>query len=114
MTVAAAPTRPVNILVFSGLCLATALAWDVGYALVCDHLGRTVTDRLPPWSGLASLLGVPVLLCFAVGFGLRQWSAERPAWLAIGAALWCVVAPFVMLLPFFSLMCFAFGSCFGD
>src|SRR6516162_2178405 len=66
MTVAAAPTRPVNILVFSGLCLATALAWDVGYALICDHLGRTVTDRLPPWSGLASLLGVPVLLCFAV------------------------------------------------
>jgi hypothetical protein len=111
---AAAPSRPVNIFVFSALCLAAALAWDVAYALVCDHLGRTMTDLMPPWTGLAALLGVPMLLCFALGFGLRQWGAERSPWLRTGAALWCMVAPLIVLLPFFNLMCFAFDSCFGD
>jgi hypothetical protein len=90
------------------------LVWDIAYALACDRLGAAVTDRLPPGSGLVALLAVPLLLCLALGFGLGQWRADRPFWRRTGVALWCMAVPFVVLVPFFNLMCFVFNSCFGD
>ena len=106
--------RPTNIFAFSGLCLAVTFVWDVAYAAICDALGKEVAAHFFAGFALLALFLVPMLLCFGLGFVLGQWREPRPLWLRIGAAAWCMIAPFVMLIPFFSFMCFVLSSCFGD
>jgi len=106
--------RSTNIVAFSGLCLVLTFAWDVAYALLCDFLGPALSGRL--FGGVAALMlfGVPILLCAGLGLVLGQWQSARALWHRLGAAAWCMVAPAVVLIPFFSFMCLVFGSCFGD
>jgi hypothetical protein len=104
----------VNLLVFSLLCFVTAFVWDVAYGLVCDRLGHTLDPLMPYGLALFGLFGIPMALCVLAGIATGQWRTERPAFLKAGAAVWCIVTPVVVLFPFFSVMCLAFKSCFGD